>query len=331
MRSRSTRRRYLERKDGRYHFVVIELDRGARDGRRARARGNRDRPSCEGALHRGGRVGDSRGAERRGSGSGNGGGTGRMTEASLNGRRRPVGPPARLGTTLLEGPIVITGASGQVGHGASPPTGCDRERGTRARESRRSPRAAVRDAAAVVHLARDAPPRAVEHLRAGQSPHGRADGRGTRWLVRRASRLPELRPGRSTLGERRTSVPREMPRSSCVECGRDCVVFRCTHIVGPPDDPGPMVSALLARRGHTASGPRRRQPAGRAGLPRGRRRRDRRGARSRGRTHGRFDLAGPEEMSMDDLVRIVNGERASGSATFRRWSRAVPRRVSPLA
>lgn len=31
--------------------------------------------------------------------------------------------------------------------------------------------------------------------------------------------------------------------------GRDVVVFRCTHVVGPPEEPGPTASALLSKNG----------------------------------------------------------------------------------
>ena len=49
--------------------------------------------------------------------------------------------------------------------------------------------------------------------------------------------------------------------------GRDCVVFRCTHIFGPPDDPGPTRRGADCTAGTLRLGPRRRQPACCAGLP----------------------------------------------------------------
>lgn len=91
--------------------------------------------------------------------------------------------------------------------------------------------------------------------------------------------------------------------------GRDCVVFRCTHIFGPPEEPGPTVSALLADDGRAArvlgSGAQRVAPVYRDDVV------DAIVAALDPRTnHGRFDLPGPDEMTMDDFVRVVNGGAA---------------------
>ncbi|MBI2619226.1 MAG: NAD-dependent epimerase/dehydratase family protein [Ignavibacteriales bacterium] len=86
--------------------------------------------------------------------------------------------------------------------------------------------------------------------------------------------------------------------------GISTVVFRCTHIVGPPDTPGPTAHALLSHDGETISilGSGRQMVApiflgdvvsailmavdkGRGGL---------------------YELAGPERMNTDDLVRLLN-------------------------
>ena len=228
-----------------------------------------------------------------------------MTEARLNGRRRPDRPPARLGTTLLEGPIVITGASGQVG------TALRRRLAAIANEVRALARAddpapAVRDAAAVVHLAGTLrPERSSTYEQANLHTVERMVAALDGSSVERIVFLSYVRADRHSENAylRAKGEAEELLR----RCGRDCVAFRCTHIVGPPDDPGPMVSALLARRGHTAwvlgDGSQRVAPVYREDVvaaivaaldPR--------------TYHGRFDLAGPEEMSMDDFVRIVNGD-----------------------
>lgn len=88
--------------------------------------------------------------------------------------------------------------------------------------------------------------------------------------------------------------------------GRDTVVFRCTHIVGPPDDPGPMASALRAGKGRAVwvlgDGSQRLAPVYREDVV------DAIVAALDPRTHhGRFDLPGPAVLTMDELVRILNG------------------------
>ena len=109
--------------------------------------------------------------------------------------------------------------------------------------------------------------------------------------------------------------------------GRDCVVFRCTHIFGPPDDPGPTVAALIARRGRSVwvlgDGSQRVAPVYREDVV------DAIVAALDPSTyHGRFDLPGPEEMTMDDLARMVNADdirlRHLPPRIARTLSRAAP-------
>jgi uncharacterized protein YbjT (DUF2867 family) len=88
--------------------------------------------------------------------------------------------------------------------------------------------------------------------------------------------------------------------------GRDLVVFRCTHVLGPPDEPGPTVSALLAEQGHPVwvlgSGAQRLAPVYREDVADAIV-----AALAPDAYHGRFDLPGPEVLTMDELVRVVNG------------------------
>jgi nucleoside-diphosphate-sugar epimerase len=86
--------------------------------------------------------------------------------------------------------------------------------------------------------------------------------------------------------------------------GKEVVVFRCTHIIGSPKDPGPFARSLLARPGKKAgvmgNGQQKIAPlyvedvvsallsAMKGGVP------------------GVYELAGPEQMSMDDLIRLLN-------------------------
>jgi NADH dehydrogenase len=105
------------------------------------------------------------------------------------------------------------------------------------------------------------------------------------------------------------------------DTGREVVVFRSTHIVGPPDEPGPLAEAFRARGNRPVlvpgDGSQRVAPillddvvaALMAGLVRG--------------TPGTYDLAGPESMTLDALVSLLNG----GHTRIRH----VPPRVALLA
>jgi NADH dehydrogenase len=91
--------------------------------------------------------------------------------------------------------------------------------------------------------------------------------------------------------------------------GRDYVVFRCTHIFGPPAEPGPTVSALVADAGRAVwvlgSGTQRVAPVYRDDVVEAIV-----AALEPTAYHGRFDLAGPEVLAMDEFVEVVNGGRA---------------------
>ena len=85
--------------------------------------------------------------------------------------------------------------------------------------------------------------------------------------------------------------------------GKDLVVFRCTHIIGPPEAPGPTALELIAEgRPPTVLGSGRQVVAPLyvgdvvAALE----------AAIAGGPPGVYDLAGPEGMSLDDLVRLLN-------------------------
>jgi nucleoside-diphosphate-sugar epimerase len=86
--------------------------------------------------------------------------------------------------------------------------------------------------------------------------------------------------------------------------GRELVVFRSTHIVGPPASPGTLASALLCREGRPVrvlgSGGQRVAPVFLGDVVAAL------AAASAGGPPGTYELAGPEVMSMDGLVRLVN-------------------------
>lgn len=117
------------------------------------------------------------------------------------------------------------------------------------------------------------------------------------------------------------------------ETGKDLVVFRCSHIIGSPDSPGPTARSLQARRGRAAivlgTGRQRVAPvfvgdvvsALVAALTRG--------------APGVYDLTGPERMTIDELVRVVNRNpnvplRHVPDGLARFLGRMVPRLPGPL-
>ncbi len=86
--------------------------------------------------------------------------------------------------------------------------------------------------------------------------------------------------------------------------GKEVVIFRCSHIIGPPDAPGPFAFSLLAKPGKKAGviGTGRQQVAplyvGDVVMALI-------NAMMKGKP-GTYDLTGPDQMSFDDLVRLLN-------------------------
>jgi uncharacterized protein YbjT (DUF2867 family) len=218
----------------------------------------------------------------------------------------------------MTGPIAVMGASGHVG------TSVCRRLTTLAIDVRPLGRdddlgSALRDAAAVVHLAgslRPRPPSSYEeaNVRTAESLVVALSGSSVERIV-----------FLSYVGANRSS-PNAFIRTKgeaedlMYRTGRDCVVFRCTHIFGPPDEPGRTVSVLLAENGRPVwvlgSGTQRLAPVYREDVV------DAIVAALDPRTHhGRFDLPGPDELTMDEFVRIVNG----GSARLRHVPALVAR------
>jgi uncharacterized protein YbjT (DUF2867 family) len=89
--------------------------------------------------------------------------------------------------------------------------------------------------------------------------------------------------------------------------GKNIIIFRCTHIYGPPEEPGPMVSAMLAQGGRAVTvlgdGFQRVAPVCREDVVEAILRA---GLDSQAPT-GRFDLPGPDVMTLKEFVRVVNG------------------------
>jgi nucleoside-diphosphate-sugar epimerase len=113
------------------------------------------------------------------------------------------------------------------------------------------------------------------------------------------------------------------------ESGRDVVVLRCTHVFGPPEDPGPIVSALQGGPGERVcvpgDGQQRVAPVYREDVV------DAIVAALDPRSyHGRFDLPGPEELSMDAFVSAVNGHPVRLRHVPARLGRALARAAPTL-
>jgi len=207
----------------------------------------------------------------------------------------------------MEGPIAITGASGQMGRAlvrrlAAFPNG------VRALGRDDDLVAAFRDAVAVVHLAgtlRPEWPSTLEeaNLRTVEATVAALD----RSSVERVVFLSYV--GADTRSDNEYLRAKADAEELLHRSGRGYVVFRCTHIFGPPDAPGPTVSALLAHAGRAVwvlgSGAQRVAPVFRDDVVEAIV-----AALDPTSYHGRFDLAGPGVLSMDDFVRIVNGGRA---------------------
>jgi NADH dehydrogenase len=92
--------------------------------------------------------------------------------------------------------------------------------------------------------------------------------------------------------------------------GIPTTIFRCLHIYGPPEHPGPTAGAFIARGSRAIIVPGNgRQRIAPLYID------DVASALARALTAaepltGTFELGGPEEMSMDDFVRAVNGGEA---------------------
>ena len=89
------------------------------------------------------------------------------------------------------------------------------------------------------------------------------------------------------------------------ETGVAVTIFRCTHIIGSPDSPGPTAASVLASGSKCVTvlgnGKQRVAPVYRGDVIAAIE-----SAIISGQA-GTFDLQGPEEMSFDDLVRLLNG------------------------
>lgn len=221
--------------------------------------------------------------------------------------------------------VAVTGASGQVGT-------LLRERLER-RGDRVVPlgrgedwRQGIADADAVVHLAGTLQPRRGETYEAANVATARVVAEAA--AATRSSRIVFLSyVGASAEAPNVYLRAKAAAEELLVGSGVPTTIFRCLHIYGPPERPGPTAGAFITGPGRAVtvpgSGHQRIQPlfvgdvvsaiedaATRADAP-----------------VGTFDLGGPEEMSMDEFVRAVNG----GKAKIRHLPAPVARVAARLA
>jgi uncharacterized protein YbjT (DUF2867 family) len=227
-----------------------------------------------------------------------------VTADSRSESRIGVVTPFKRETVAPTGAIAITGASGQVG------TPLQR----RLRELRHEVRPLGRDdnlrrafagADAVVHLAGALRPgRGNSYREANVDTLRRTLAALEDSTVRRVVFVSYIGadPGAKNEYLRMKGEAEELLLAS----GHDVVIFRCTHIFGPPEEPGPTVEAFLTRKGKPVSvlgsGQQRWAPVYREDVVEAIVR-----ALRPEMPSGRADLTGPEVITVDEFVRAVNG------------------------
>jgi uncharacterized protein YbjT (DUF2867 family) len=204
----------------------------------------------------------------------------------------------------MAGPIAITGASGQVGallqerlaesQGRVVPLNRDGDWAT-----------PIRDAEVVVHLAGTLQPKGkdtYESANVATTEVVAAAARGS--SVRRIVFLSYV--GAAADSPNAYLRAKAEAEKTLIDSGVPTIIFRCLHIYGPPERPGPTAGAFLAkgRRSVPVPGTGRQRIAplyvgdvASAVM-----------AATRPETPtGIFELGGPEEMTMDQFVRGLNG------------------------
>ncbi|MDG4798335.1 NAD-dependent epimerase/dehydratase family protein [Micromonospora sp. WMMD1082] len=201
------------------------------------------------------------------------------------------------------GPVAVVGADGQVGSALR-----DRlaELPTEVRPLRRGDdlRAAFRGADVVVHLAGAlAPGRGNSYRAANRDTVAATCAALQDCAVRRVVFLSYLNVSAASAN------PYLRFKAEAEQLLQDCdtpaVIFRCAHIYGPPDQPGPTASALLGRHGRVVvPGPGSQRYAWIA--------RDDvvealvHAALDPSTPTGTFDLAGPQAYTVDEFVGHIN-------------------------
>ena len=201
------------------------------------------------------------------------------------------------------GPVAVTGASGQVG------TGLRRRLDQLPNQVRPLGRendlaAAFGDADAVVHLAGTLQPRKPNTYRTANLDTALATAAAL--AQSRAQRVVFLsfltaRLDASNSYLRYKAQAEEALRST----GIPLVAFRCDHIYGPPDDPGPTASAFVAKSGKVmllGSGGQRLAPLYRDDVVEA----IVHAALDPEAPTGTFQLAGPDTMTAEEFAHLLN-------------------------
>jgi nucleoside-diphosphate-sugar epimerase len=213
--------------------------------------------------------------------------------------------------------VAVTGASGFVGQALLGALPADVRRVALVRPGGHAEADCVVAAALESPAAMEAMAEAdvLIHLVGGLVPRRGIGYRGTNLLP--AQRVAEaVRRGRtrrivflSYVGADRGSHNEYLASKALAEdvlrgSGRELVVFRSTHVIGSPAVPGPTASALLCREGRPVrvlgTGGQRVAPIHVGDVVAALL------AAVRGGPAGTYELAGPQVLSMDDLVRLVN-------------------------
>ena len=160
-------------------------------------------------------------------------------------------------SSIFGGPIVITGANGQVGVALRRRLAASPSEIRALTRQDVTPRA-FRDAQAVVHLAGTLlPGRQSTYEQANRATVSETVSALAGSAVERVVFLSYV--GADPQSENAYLRAKGEAEELLYRSGRDCVVFRCTHIFGPPDDPGPTLAALMhggdAPSGSSATAP----------------------------------------------------------------------------
>jgi NADH dehydrogenase len=206
---------------------------------------------------------------------------------------------------MRAGPIAITGASGHVGTAVQArlahepnevrPLGRDADLAT-----------AFGDAEVVVHLAGTLAPAHGDTYESANLGTARAVAAAVAGSA--VERIVELShvvadPGSSN------AYLRAKGRAEAVlrETGVPVLTLRCPWIFGPPSDPGPSFAPFLARRGRAGSGFGRRHQrmagVGGGGVAEA----IARGALDPAAPSGPYALAGPDELTLDEMIVLLDG------------------------
>src|SRR5262245_30041453 len=223
--------------------------------------------------------------------------------------------------TLLSGPVAVIGASGHVGGVFSRRLGeCPNE--VRALGRRDNVVEAVRDADAVVHLAGTLQP-----LKG--NTYEQANVETVRKTVEASAGSSVERIVFLSYVGADPASPNDYLRTkgeaeSLVSAGgRDAVVIRSTFIYGPPDDPGPSTAPFIAHGGRAisvlGSGAQRYAPVFVGDVAEVLVR----SALDPLAPTGTFALAGPDVLTVDEFVRVVNGGAVKERHLRRRLARVL--------